>query len=60
LEGEEVYEVKTILRHQRRGKGYQYYVKWKGYPITEATWENESAFSNNGDMIQQYKDQYQL
>jgi Chromo (CHRromatin Organisation MOdifier) domain len=37
LEGEEVYEVETILKHQRRGRGYQYYVKWKGYPITEAT-----------------------
>jgi Chromo (CHRromatin Organisation MOdifier) domain len=60
LEGEEVYEVKTILRHQRRGRGYQYYVKWKGYSITEATWENESAFSNDGDMIQSYKDRYQL
>jgi RNase H-like domain found in reverse transcriptase/Integrase zinc binding domain/Chromo (CHRromatin Organisation MOdifier) domain len=60
LEGEEVYKVETILKHWRRGRGYQYYVKWKGYPITEATWENESAFSNNGDMIQQYKDQYQL
>jgi Chromo (CHRromatin Organisation MOdifier) domain len=60
LEGEEVYEVETILKHRRRGRGYQYYVEWKGYPITEATWENKSAFSNNGDMIQQYKDQYQL
>jgi Chromo (CHRromatin Organisation MOdifier) domain len=49
LEGKEVYEVKTILRHWRRGRGYQYYVKWKGYPITEATWENKSAFSNDGD-----------
>jgi Chromo (CHRromatin Organisation MOdifier) domain len=37
---EEVYEVETILKHRRRGRGYQYYVKWKGYPITEATWEN--------------------
>jgi Integrase zinc binding domain/Chromo (CHRromatin Organisation MOdifier) domain len=37
LEGEEVYEVETILKHQRRGRGYQYYVKWKGYPITKAT-----------------------
>jgi hypothetical protein len=27
LEGKEVYEVETILRHQRRGRGYQYYVK---------------------------------
>jgi Chromo (CHRromatin Organisation MOdifier) domain len=60
LEGKEVYEVETILKHQRRERGYQYYVKWKGYPITEATWENESAFSNNGNMIQQYKNQYQL
>jgi Chromo (CHRromatin Organisation MOdifier) domain len=49
-----------ILKHQRRGRGYQYYVKWKGYPITEATWKNESALSNDGDMIQLYKDRYQL
>ena len=27
LEGEEVYEVETILKHQWRGRGYQYYVK---------------------------------
>jgi hypothetical protein len=59
LEGEEVYEVEMILKHQRR-RSYQYYVKWKGYPITEVTWENESAFSNDGDMIQLYKDRYQL
>jgi hypothetical protein len=60
LEGEEVYKVEMILKHWRRGRGYQYYVKWKGYPITEATWENKSAFSNDGDMIQLYKDRYQL
>jgi hypothetical protein len=27
LEGEEVYEVETILKHRRRGRRYQYYVK---------------------------------
>ena len=31
LEGEEVHEVETILKHQQRERGYQYYVKWKGY-----------------------------
>ena len=36
VDGEEVYEVEAILRHRRRGRGYQYYVKWKGYPISEA------------------------
>jgi Chromo (CHRromatin Organisation MOdifier) domain len=60
LEGEEVYEVKTILKHQRRGRGYQYYVKWKGYPITEATWEHVSAFSSDRNMLKEYQDQHQL
>ena len=59
LEGE-VYKVETILKHQRRGRGYQYYVKWKGYPITKATWETKSAFSDDGNMLQLYKDRYQL
>ena len=26
-EGQEVYNIETILKHQRRGQGYQYYVK---------------------------------
>jgi Chromo (CHRromatin Organisation MOdifier) domain len=56
LEGEEVYEVETILRHWRRGRGYQYYVKWKGYPITEATWKHASAFSSDGNMLKEYQD----
>jgi Chromo (CHRromatin Organisation MOdifier) domain len=56
LEGEEVYEVETILKHRPRGRGYQYYVKWKGYPISKATWESETAFSNDGDMIGNYKE----
>ena len=60
LEEEETYKVENILKHRRQGQGYQYYIKWKGYPITKATWENESAFSNNGDMLEQYKLQHQL
>ena len=31
VEGEEVYKVETILNHQKRGCGYQYYIKWQGY-----------------------------
>ena len=28
-EGEEVYDVETILNHRKRGRGYQYFVKWR-------------------------------
>ena len=47
VKGEEVYEVERILKHRRRGWGYQYYVAWKGYPITEASWEPEHIFSDD-------------
>ena len=36
-EGEEVYDMETILNHRKRGQGYQYFVKWWGYPITNAS-----------------------
>ena len=55
VKGEEVYEVKRILKHRRRGRGYQYYVAWKGYPISEASWEPEHVFSDNGDLLTKYK-----
>ena len=44
IEGEEVYEVENILKHWKRGRGHQYYVKWKGYPISEASW-NQKRYS---------------
>ena len=55
LEEQEVYEVETIVKHRRRGKGYQYFIKWKGYPIKEATWEPEANISKDGDMLTRYK-----
>ena len=56
LEGEEVYNMEWILKHRRCGRRYQYYVQWEGYPITEASWEPELAFSANGDMLGNYKE----
>jgi hypothetical protein len=54
-EGEEVYEVETILNHRKRGCGYQYYVKWQGYPISNTSWEPEHVFSNDGTTLSDYK-----
>ena len=50
-EGQETYNVETILKHRRRGRNYQYYVKWEGYPIIEALWELEESFLNNGNLL---------
>jgi len=57
---EEVYEVESILNHRKRGRGYQYHVKWKGYSISEASWEPEQAFSDDGDMLSLYKQRHNL
>jgi transposase InsO family protein len=60
VEGEEVYEVETILNHRRRGRGYQYFIKWRGYPISDASWEPEHSFSDDGDLLTQYKLRHNL
>ena len=52
VEGEEVYKIETILNHQNRSHGYQYYVKWQGYHISNASWEPEHVFSNEPDLRQ--------
>ena len=60
VEGEEVYEVETILNHRKQGWGYQYFVKWQGYPISDASWEPEHVFSDDGNMLTQYKLRHSL
>jgi hypothetical protein len=55
LNGEEVYQVEAILKHRKRGRGYQYLVKWEGYPIADASWEPEAAFSDDGNLLNAYK-----
>ena len=60
VEGEEVCEVKKILNHRKRGQGYQYFVKWQKYPISDASWEPEHVFSDDGDMLTQYKLRHSL
>ena len=48
------YEVEGILWHQGTGARRQYLVLWKGYPLTEATWEPESHLTNAPDILEEY------
>jgi Chromo (CHRromatin Organisation MOdifier) domain len=60
LDDGEVYKVETILKHQRRGRSYQYLIKLEGYLISEASWEPKEAFSDDGNLLSLYKKRHQL
>jgi hypothetical protein len=56
IDGEdEEWEVERIIGHRKQGRDHQYHVMWKGYPISKATWEPESAFAHASDTLQEYK-----
>lgn len=64
VEGQQEYEVHTILRHQKITTGkkgrkrttrIKYLVHWKGYPRDEATWEEEENLVNSKEAVDQYK-----
>jgi hypothetical protein len=41
-EGEEVYEVESILAKRGRGARVEYLVKWRGWPVWESTWHRRA------------------
>jgi hypothetical protein len=55
INGQEEYEVEAIIGHRRRGRGHQFKIRWKDYPISEATWEPESNIKNAEDVLSNYK-----
>ena len=58
---EEWWEVEAILKHKKWGWGYRYHVLWKGYLITEASWELAICFENGAeDILQDYQHRYHL
>ena len=50
----EEYEVEGILRHTGKGASRRYLVLWKGYPVTEASWEPESHLQNAPQILEDY------
>ena len=54
VDGEEEYEVETIIRHKGKGARRLYLVMWKGYPITEASCEPKSHLQNAPLILEDY------
>lgn len=54
INNEVEYEVEDILDSRNYRKKKQYLVRWKGYPLYDATWENEDNLKNAPDIIRKY------
>ena len=52
--GAREWEVSKVLAHRGRTGRKQYLVKWKGYPLYEATWEPEANLENAKAKLRQF------
>src|SRR5713226_288802 len=61
IQGVEEYEVEHLINHRRHGRArtLQYFVKWKGYPESDNTWESAQDI-HAPDLVKQYHQRYPL
>jgi hypothetical protein len=60
IEGEEHFEVESLLAKRqikkgRKSKIIQYLVKWKGFDMSESSWQTEDDLVNAPEMIHEYE-----
>jgi hypothetical protein len=56
IEGEEEFEVEDILDHQGGKHHQQYLVKWRGYLLSDMTWEPKLSLCHAPDIILHYEE----
>jgi hypothetical protein len=45
-----------IRKKTRRKTYFEYWVKWKGHPIEDVSWENEANVQKHGKLVQEIMD----
>ena len=55
VNGDEEWEVETILADRKRGKGEQFLVRWKGYTSADDTWEPAKNLENASEALEKYR-----
>jgi hypothetical protein len=56
IEGQEEYEVEKVLELKRKGQGRKlhYLIKWKGFPISDSSWEPADNVAHAPDAIRDF------
>ena len=60
IEGEEEYEIESIVGHKKRGRGYLYRIRWKGYSSGEDTWQTAESFTHAKEILADYRRYHDL
>ena len=47
--------MERILQEKQREQGAEFLVKWKGYDISEATWEPKAHLTNAQTALKQFR-----
>jgi hypothetical protein len=55
IEEVEEYKVERILDHKGGKRRRKYLVKWKGYPMSEASWEMKKNLRHVPDQVFRYE-----
>jgi hypothetical protein len=55
VDGEEEWEVETILADRMKGKEEQFLVRWKGYSAADDTWEPVKHLQNASEKLSLYR-----
>jgi hypothetical protein len=55
IEGEEEYEVETILSSRKRGRQMEYLVRWKGYGSDSDEWIPEANLEHSPELLMEYR-----